>query len=110
MSVSGTDPGSPRPPLPMDAIPTMYHTPAGPPEHSDEHAALEDTKGFRYRTLLGELLYAYVTCRCDIGYSVTTLSKFANSPAADRISKTPRIFVLGVTDEAMISIVLYWIE
>jgi Reverse transcriptase (RNA-dependent DNA polymerase) len=68
-------------PLPMDALELMYTAPPGPAEHSDAHAALEEAKGFRYRTLLGELLYACVTCRCDIGYSITTLSKFASSPS-----------------------------
>ena len=29
---------------------------------------------------LGELLYAYVTCRPDIGYAVTTLAKFSTHP------------------------------
>ena len=37
--------------------------------------------GFSYRHLLGELRYAYMTCRCDIGYAVTTLSKFSTSPS-----------------------------
>ena len=34
-----------------------------------------------HRTLLGELLYAYVICRPDIGYAVTMLSKFSTAPA-----------------------------
>jgi hypothetical protein len=37
--------------------------------------------GFSYRELLGELLYAYVTARPDIGYAITTLAKFAKEPA-----------------------------
>jgi len=36
--------------------------------------------GFVYRTLLGELLYAYVACRPDIGYATITLSKFSTCP------------------------------
>jgi hypothetical protein len=32
---------------------------------------------FSYRGLLGELLYAYLTARPDIGYVITTLSKVA---------------------------------
>jgi len=51
-------------------------------EGTAEHGALADKMGFSYRTLLGELLYAYITCRPDIGYAVTTLSKFATSAAA----------------------------
>ena len=53
----------------------------GPPEDSAKHAALKSQHGFPYRTLLGELLYAYVTCRPDIGYATTTLSKFSSCPA-----------------------------
>ena len=41
---------------------------------------LEKKKGFNYHTLLGELMYVYITCRCDIGYAVTTLSKFSSAP------------------------------
>jgi hypothetical protein len=37
--------------------------------------------GFTFRELLGELLYAYVTARPDIGYAITTLAKFAKHPA-----------------------------
>ena len=31
----------------------------------------ENEKGFKYRSVLGELMYAYVTCRPDIGYHCT---------------------------------------
>ena len=48
---------------------------------SAEHHQLEDKYGFAYRTLLGELMYAYVTCRPDIGYAVITLSKFSTCPS-----------------------------
>ena len=49
-------------------------------ENTPEAAALADKHGFSFRTLLGELLYAYTTCRPDIGYAVVTLSKFATCP------------------------------
>jgi hypothetical protein len=67
-------------PLPVDAINHIYSV-TGPLAQTDEHAQLSKQHGFNYRTLLGELLYAYVTCRPDIGYAVTTLSKFATCPA-----------------------------
>ena len=54
----------------------------GPLEDTQEPANLADKQGFSYRSLLGELMYAYVTCRPDIGYHVTTLSKFSTAPAA----------------------------
>ena len=53
---------------------------AGPAEDSKEHYDLVDKHGFKHRQLLGELLYAYVTCRPDIGYAVITLSKFSTCP------------------------------
>ena len=75
-----SDPPKAGAPLPMDCITQLYSAP-GHTEGSPEHRALEKKEGFAYRTLLGELLYAYVTCRPDIGYAVTTLSKFSTCPA-----------------------------
>jgi len=66
-------------PLPADAV-TMLYQHVGPTEGTPEHAALAAKHGFSYRTLLGELLYAYVTCRPDIGYGTVTLSKFSVCP------------------------------
>ena len=60
---------------------TDLYEAAGADEGSKAHADLQAECGFSYRTLLGELLYAYVTCRPDIGYAVITLSKFASKPA-----------------------------
>ena len=69
----------PQAPIPDDAISSMFNH-VGPSEDSPEHAALTLKHGFKYRSLLGELLYAYVTCRPDIGYAIVTLSKFASCP------------------------------
>ena len=66
-------------PLTTDAITSMYKH-VGPAENTPEYAAVASEHGFAYRTLLGELLYAYVTCRPDIGYSIITLSKFSTCP------------------------------
>ena len=66
-------------PMPTDCIDKMY-TELGPKEGTVHHTALEKKAGFSYQTLLGESMYAYITCRCDIGYAVTTLSKFSSSP------------------------------
>ena len=52
-------------PLPMDAVTKIYTEP-GSVEHTPEHAAIENKFGFSYRSLLGELMYAYVMCRPDI--------------------------------------------
>ena len=50
----------------------------GPLENTTGHMVLEKKKGFNYCTLLDELMYAYITCCPDIGYVVTTLSKFSS--------------------------------
>ena len=49
-------------------------------EHSSEAHKIEERHGFKYRSLLGELMYAYTSCRPDIGYAVVTLSKYAGCP------------------------------
>ena len=66
-------------PLPTDCIESMYAS-EGPLENTAGHVLLEKKKGFNYCTLLGELMYAYITCCPDIGYAVTTLSKFSSAP------------------------------
>jgi len=55
---------------------------AGPVENTPEHKTLEAEQGFGYRSVLGEILFAYVLCRPDIGYAVTTLAKFSTAPNA----------------------------
>ena len=67
-------------PISLDCIDKMY-TEMGPKEGTAHHTTLEKKARFSYRTLLGELMYAYIICRCDIGYAVTTLSKFSSSPS-----------------------------
>ena len=53
----------------------------GPTEGTKEHKALQEEMGFSYRQVLGELMYAYVICRCDIGYAVTFLARYSQSPS-----------------------------
>ena len=36
---------------------------------------LKLSQGFGYCTLLGEMMYAYVTCRPGIGYAITIMNK-----------------------------------
>lgn len=52
----------------------------GPPEKSVEAKLIEKRFGFSYRNILGELIYAYVICRLDIGYAVCCLARFSGSP------------------------------
>ena len=73
-------PLTPREPMNPSTIHEVYES-KGPSDKSSAHSALETKMGFRYRALLGELLYAYVICRLDVGYAITTLAKFAHAPA-----------------------------
>ena len=69
-------------PLPVDTVQHIYKK-TGPAEGTAEHhQALEEKYGFGYHTLLGEMMYPYVTCRSDIGYAITTISKFSTTPSA----------------------------
>jgi hypothetical protein len=60
----------------FDTVPMSADTAAalmlsdGPVEGSREHSDLERDVGFSYRQVLGELIYAYVICRLDIGFAV----------------------------------------
>jgi len=46
-----------------------------------EAKELESQMGFPYRMLLGELIFAFVVVRLDIGYVMSLLSRYAEYPA-----------------------------
>ena len=105
-------------PLPSDCIKQLFKY-EGPAEGSNGHLVLEKSSGFSYCTLLGELMYSYVTCRPDIGYAVTTLSKVFSAPsffiincskALLSISKVLLIgvFVFNVPNHLIIRILVHW--
>ena len=50
---------------------------------TDDAYKFELSQGFSYCTLLGEMMYAYVTCRPDISYAITTMSTFSTKPSKD---------------------------
>ena len=63
--------------MPEDFIYKVYVTTHNTIEGSACHKDLEKKMGFSYHRLLGELMYAYVTCCPDIGYSICCFSKFS---------------------------------
>ena len=67
-------------PMSKEALDQIFNQ-DGFKEGTPEHKSLEEKFGFSYRTLLGELMFCYVSCRCDIGYAITLLSKFSTSPS-----------------------------
>lgn len=68
-------------PIPMqdDVLQSIFDD-VGPMDGSKEHDDIEERMGFKYRTILGELMYAYVTCRLDAGFAICTLAKFSSQP------------------------------
>jgi hypothetical protein len=61
----------------------LLWTKTGPLEGTKEHRDLEKKVGYSYRQILGEIIYAYVICRLDIGYAATFLSRFSQAPAEE---------------------------
>ena len=49
-------------------------------EGSKEAKTLEKKYGFTYRQIVGELIFAFITTRTDIGAAVTTLAQYNNNP------------------------------
>ena len=77
----------PSKPVPLNpAIANHLMTLQGPPEKTTEARILANNAGFSYRNILGELIYAYVICRLDIGYAVCFLARFSDSPHEEHYS------------------------
>ena len=66
--------------IPSRSIKQMFCD-KGAPEGTAAHQVLETSSKFNYRNFLGELMYVYITCRPNIGYTITTLSKFSSEPS-----------------------------
>ena len=71
---------APNKPIPMNPDPAYLRSleTAIAPTTKDEAIKLQKQKQFNYRQVIGELLYAMVTCCPDIAYPVITNS--ANMP------------------------------
>jgi KUP system potassium uptake protein len=61
----------------------LLSTLEGPLEGTQEHCNLDSEVSYSYRQVLGEIIYAYVVCRLDIGYAATILSRFSQAPARE---------------------------
>jgi Reverse transcriptase (RNA-dependent DNA polymerase). len=72
--------GKPLEPIHPDAVKELEST-RGPSIDSNEGIALTKKNGFNYRSVVGEIVYAYVLCCPDFGYAVTLLSQFNTCPA-----------------------------
>jgi Reverse transcriptase (RNA-dependent DNA polymerase) len=77
-------------PLP-EALSRAIDIDTGPPSGTSDAAALEKQFGFSYRSVLGELLYAYVAGRLDIGYAMGSLARHSTCPAASHYTGLVRV-------------------
>ena len=66
--------------LPDSCLKTIFQE-CDPDEGTIDAFKLELSQGFGYHTLLGEMMYAYVTCRPNIGYAITTMNIFSTKPS-----------------------------
>eukprot|EP00957_Ditylum_brightwellii_P118975 9074388-Ditylum_brightwellii.AAC.1 len=64
-----------------DGKPIKHLETAVRPENLEEKTKSQEEICFVYTTTLGELMYAFVTARPDIGNSVAALSKFSSNQA-----------------------------
>jgi hypothetical protein len=55
-------------------------------------AELERSAGFAYGNAIGELIYAFITCRLDIVCAMAELSKFSSAPAACHYAAIKRVY------------------
>ena len=64
----------------------------GPSTNSDEGKLLAADMGFQYRSVFGEILYAYILCRPEFGFSITLLGAFNSCPARPHFTALKRAF------------------
>jgi Reverse transcriptase (RNA-dependent DNA polymerase) len=70
-------------PISDDTVKRLALLDDGPVEGTSAHTSLEAVMGFSFRQVLGELIYAYVVARLDIGFAITFLARFSKAPAKD---------------------------
>ncbi len=71
----------PKLPFPSDKNYLKQLQDASPPTTEQGQQELEQKMGFKYRQLMGELLYPMVKCRPDISTHTILLSQYSNNPA-----------------------------
>ena len=67
-------------PIPSGSIKQMFCD-KGASEGTATHQVFETISKFNYQNVLGESMYVYIICCPDIGYAITTLSKFSLEPS-----------------------------
>ena len=68
-------------PLRSDVLNQLANEKPGPKEGTKEHRELQEKQGFLYPDIVRwDDVCAYVSCRPDIGYAITLMSKYGSNP------------------------------
>jgi len=62
------------------------------PDLIEDQILLTEEMGFKYRSAIGELLFAAIRCRPEIMYTVVKLSQFASQPAKIHCHAVKHVF------------------
>ena len=81
-------------PLPMESNSTYVKTLESTigPTTIDEQSVLANNAGFKYRNATGELIFAMITCRADIAFSVIKLTQYNSKPAICHYDAVQQVF------------------
>jgi hypothetical protein len=76
------------------------------PLSDDERENIESKLKFTYRQAIGELIYALVTCRPDLSFSIVKLAQYSAAPAAIHFEAVKQVYkYLQATQDRGI---IYW--
>ena len=80
-----------RPPMDSENAYIKSLDNADVPSTDADRAALTREHGFSFRQVIGELIWAMITCRIDINFPVVKLSQFASNPASIHFQAVKRV-------------------
>ena len=95
-------------PIPMKAEAAYIRSleQATPPSNDIARIKLQRKMGINYRQVIGELIYAMVTCRPDISFPLIKLSQYSTNPAEEHYQAAKEIlYYLRCTKDEGIT---YW--
>ena len=67
-------------PLRMDVLDQSAKHTDGPKEGTTKHSDSQEEQGFSHQSLLGEMMFACVSCGPDVGNTITLMSKHGSNP------------------------------
>mmetsp|Transcript_14552 Transcript_14552/g.20797 ORF Transcript_14552/g.20797 Transcript_14552/m.20797 type:complete len:1557 (+) Transcript_14552:1335-6005(+) len=81
---------------------------ATPPTDQADKNRLQDEYGFKYRQVIGEVLYPMVKCRPDISTSIIKLSQYMSNPAREHYQAVQQL--VKYISQTYTEGIIYWRE